>query len=70
MQKIKAVFKECNFPLYMTNNNELMNFLGFKLSLIAVGLNKSNSANRNVCAASAIVSWPDNKPNPVASYGT
>lgn len=54
----------------MTNNNELMNFLGFKLSLIAVGLNKSNSANRNVCAASAIVSWPDNKPNPVASYGT
>lgn len=54
----------------MTNNNERTYFLGFKLSLIAVGLNKSNPAKRNVSATSAMVSWPENKANPVASYGT
>lgn len=70
MQKIKAVFNKRNAPLYMTNNNEVAYFLGFKLSLIAVGLNKSKPANRNLCATSAIVSWPENKANPVASYGT
>lgn len=54
----------------MTNNNELVYYLGFKLSLIAVGLNKSNPTNRNVSATSAMVSWPENKANSAASYGT
>lgn len=54
----------------MINNYELVYFLGFKLSLIAVGLNKSNPTNRNVSAISVMVSWPENKANPVASYGT
>lgn len=69
MQKTKSVFKESNVHSHTTNYNELY-FLGFKLYLIAVGLNKSNPANRNVSATSAMVSWPENKVNPVASYGT
>lgn len=70
MQKIKVVFKECNAHLYMTHNNDLVYFLSFKRPLITVGLNKSKPAIRNLSATSAMVSQPENKVNPAASYGT
>jgi len=46
----------------MINYNALV-YYAFKLFLIAVGLNKSNPANRNVSAIKLMVAWLENKAN-------